>query len=311
MYQGLSFSRVLQIIHIYKQMRKSKIDIKNVEGFMYCKRLYGNSVIFNKAELSEEETYLLRMIRSLKETEKYFVMTSFKNIWPQLEENLTDELTNKLKDISTSFKKCYFSLSGMEEINIPPYGTIYNPRPDWISVFFKGIDCFLRAQTYDYDAYQEHFAKFSFPLDDYSPADWKLQELARGISDIVSFLSMAGMEAVLLSAVHQYDRQNYEPYKNALTVCTYIKNRDSSGMSRPHAFWAAIKKWEQSTLINFNDIAEKHCKKWKSDYQEKFGEQTLMELIAKIRQDHDLQQCPWPNVPRYLMQTFIKILETA
>jgi hypothetical protein len=353
---------------------------------MHTRRLWGNSVIFNKNELSKEEVYILRSIRSLKETEKYFILSSFKNIWPELDQDLNDhikkkiqklianrrivedsadinlifkpdslteeessllnnltsinemniypfhesvestwrnieqdligKLTNKLREISTNPNKCHFSLSGMEEINIPPYGIIFNPKPNWISLFKVRDLCYIRVKTYELEEYKNDFFKCKamndiLPLSDYNPEGWKLDELFSNITDKESFLIMSGIEAIFAAAIHCYQRDSFVMYVDQINCIPRVMDYQIGGMRRPHAFFAAIKEWNEATMLNFEEIAQKRCKEWKKDFKEAFSEQKLQSLIAGISEDHHLKQCPWPNVPRNLMTSFLNILKTA
>lgn len=95
-------------------------------------KIFGNTLIINRKNLSEIELNLFNKESCFSKNNDLFVASSFENIWTTLAKHFTNKEIEQIKAIATAPTKAYLTIDGLTEINIPPFGVIYNPTPKWI-----------------------------------------------------------------------------------------------------------------------------------------------------------------------------------
>jgi hypothetical protein len=95
-------------------------------------KIFGNSLIINRHSLSEIELNLLNKGNGFIKNNDLFVACSYEDIWTTLNKHFNDKEIEQIKSIATNPTKAYITIHGLTEMNIPPFGVIYNPTPKWI-----------------------------------------------------------------------------------------------------------------------------------------------------------------------------------
>ena len=72
-----------------------------------------------------------------------FLFDSKHDLWKVLSKKLNDKDFEALKALATDPRKSHITIRGMSELNIPPFGTITNPTPAWLSFIYDGNDVWV------------------------------------------------------------------------------------------------------------------------------------------------------------------------
>ena len=106
-------------------------------------QIHFNTFIFNKENLNQAEVSLLARHPDVLKDEKLLAFCHHENVWNKLASHFTTEEQDGIRSILTDITKAYATVSGLTEMNIPPYGVAYNPAPNWLKIKIESNNVFI------------------------------------------------------------------------------------------------------------------------------------------------------------------------
>ena len=106
-------------------------------------KILGNTLVLNRHRLTDKEVATLMRYPMITANNDLFVFCSNTDLWKGLAEKMTLEDVELLRSVVTDSRKAHVTINGMTEMNIPPFGTIQNPTPNWLAFHRESNDVFV------------------------------------------------------------------------------------------------------------------------------------------------------------------------
>ena len=105
--------------------------------------IYWNTLVVNEKSITPDEKRILNSCPGFINSNSLYVLDSKEDIWKALAKGLNDKDFEALKALATDPRKSHITIRGMSDLNIPPFGTITNPNPAWLSFKSEGNEVWV------------------------------------------------------------------------------------------------------------------------------------------------------------------------